>query len=88
MRFSDTADNHMMLLKTLPFSKPKLYNKVSGKWSQDFAGCVWGTVGFFKRGFYTIFEKINDCDLEKLYIKETAFTRFKEEVYCGIELHE
>ena len=54
MRFSDTADNHMMLLKTLPFSKPKLYNKVSGKWSQDFAGCVWGTVGFFERGFYTI----------------------------------
>ena len=30
------------------------------------------------------FEKIDDCDLEKLYIKETAFTRFNEEVYCGI----
>jgi len=30
------------------------------------------------------FEKIDDCDLEKLYIKETAFTRFNKEVYCGI----
>ena len=28
--------------------------------------------------------KLSDCDLEKLYIKETAFTRFNEELYCGI----
>lgn len=27
--------------------------------------------------------KLSDCDLEKLYIKETAFTRFDEELYCG-----
>ncbi len=30
------------------------------------------------------FAKLSDCDLEKLYIKETAFTRFHEELYCGI----
>lgn len=30
------------------------------------------------------FAKLSDCDLEKLYIKETAFARFNEEFYCGI----
>lgn len=30
------------------------------------------------------FENLSDDDLEKLYIKETAFTRFNEELYCGI----
>ncbi len=27
---------------------------------------------------------LSDCDIEEIYIKETAFTRFHEELYCGI----
>lgn len=29
-------------------------------------------------------KELSDCDLEEIYVKETASTRFNEELYCGI----